>query len=235
MCIRDRQSTGNTLSMGCTGTKPESTGASLPVKNNLSVVNPNSPNTAYQLPTTKNPDYDYMCKLLLLGDSGVGKSALMTRFAEEKFKTSFISTVGIDFKMKTVTINGSRIKIQIWDTAGQERFRTITKTYYRGAHGYVLVYDITNKESFDHVKYWLGEIKKNGNDNVHKVIVGNKSDLEAQRMVQTEEGKKFAEEKNIVFTETSAKDDNNVNEVFMSMTEKFLKVMESLQDQEAKK
>lgn len=111
-----------------------------------------------------------------------------------------------------------------WDTAGQERFRTITKTYYRGAHGYVLVYDITNQESFDHVKYWLGEIKKNGNEEVHKVIVGNKADLEDQRMVKYDEGKAFSDEKNIPFLETSAKDGLNVQDLFMRMTRGYLKL-----------
>jgi len=154
----------------------------------------------------KTTDYDYMCKLLLLGNSTVGKSALMMRFSDDSFKASFISTVGIDFKMKTIVIDGKRVKIQIWDTAGQERFRTITKTYYRGAHGYILVYDITNQESFDNMKYWLGEIKKNGNEGVPKIIVGNKCDLEEQRIVSTEEGSKFAQEKQIPFIETSAKD-----------------------------
>jgi small GTP-binding protein len=170
----------------------------------------------------KNVDYDYMCKLLLLGDSGVGKSALMMRFAEDAFKGTFISTVGIDFKMKTVNIGGKRVKIQIWDTAGQERFRTITKTYYRGAQGYVLVFDITAKDSFDHVKYWLGEIKKNGNDFVPKVLVGNKSDLEDKRMVSKDECQKFAEEKGIPFVEASAKDGNNVQELFITLTERFI-------------
>jgi Ras-related protein Rab-1A len=172
----------------------------------------------------KASDYDYMCKLLLLGDSGVGKSALMMRFADDSFKGSFMSTVGIDFKMKTIQIDGKRVKIQIWDTAGQERFRTITKTYYRGAHGYVLVYDITSAESFEHVKYWLGEIKKNGNEDVHKVIVGNKADLEDQRMVKFDEGKAFSDEKNIPFLETSAKDGLNVQDLFMRMTRGYLKL-----------
>jgi len=111
-----------------------------------------------------------------------------------------------------------------WDTAGQERFRTITKTYYRGAHGYVLVYDITSAESFEHVKYWLGEIRKNGNEDVHKVIVGNKADLEDQRMVKYDEGKAFADEKNIPFLETSAKDGLNVQDLFMRMTRGYLKL-----------
>jgi Ras-related protein Rab-1A len=162
--------------------------------------------------------------LASIGDSGVGKSALMMRFADDSFKGSFMSTVGIDFKMKTIQIDGKRVKIQIWDTAGQERFRTITKTYYRGAHGYVLVYDITSAESFEHVKYWLGEIKKNGNEDVHKVIVGNKADLEDQRMVKFDEGKAFSDEKNIPFLETSAKDGLNVQDLFMRMTRGYLKL-----------
>ncbi|XP_049847934.1 uncharacterized protein LOC126304989 [Schistocerca gregaria] len=171
----------------------------------------------------KPTDYNYMCKLLLLGDSGVGKSALMMRFADGSFKGSFMSTVGIDFKMKTVTIDGKRVKIQIWDTAGQERFRTITKTYYRGANGYILVYDVTNQESFDRVKYWLNEIKKNGNENVYKTIVGNKADLSDQRAVKFEDGENFSKEVNIPFIETSAKDGLNVEGLFTTMTQKFVK------------
>lgn len=170
----------------------------------------------------KITDFDYMCKLLLLGDSGVGKSALMMRFADDSFKRSFMSTVGIDFKMKNITIDGKRVKVQIWDTAGQERFRTITKTYYRGAHGYILVYDVTNEESFGHVKYWLGEIKKNGNENVYKMIVGNKADLSEKRAISFEEGKAFANEVNIPFIETSAKDGLNVEDLFMKMTRSYL-------------
>jgi len=160
--------------------------------------------------------------LLIIGESGVGKTCLLLRFTDDSFTANHLTTIGIDFKIKIINLEEKLIKLQIWDTAGQERFRTITKTYYRGAQGYVLVYDITSKDSFDHVKYWLGEIKKNGNDFVPKVIVGNKSDLEDRRLISTEEGKKFAEEKSIPFMETSAKDGNNVNILFTQLTERFI-------------
>merc|ERR1712159_656276 len=102
-----------------------------------------------------NPEYDYLFKLLLIGDSGVGKSCLLFRFADDTYQESYISTIGVDFKIRTVELEGKTIKLQIWDTAGQERFRTITSSYYRGAHGIIVVYDVTDQESFNNVKTWL--------------------------------------------------------------------------------
>jgi small GTP-binding protein len=179
------------------------------------------PSVIRQEPVT-NDEYDFMCKLLLLGDSGVGKSSLMLRFSDNQFKSTFINTIGVDFKIKNLVIKGKRVKVQIWDTAGQERFRTITKTYYRGAQAYVLVYDITDRNSFDHIKYWLSEIQKHGNEFVPKIIVGNKSDLEEKRAVPSDEGKKFADERSVSFMETSARDGNNVQEMFMKLIEMWL-------------
>ncbi|XP_048491757.1 GTP-binding protein YPTM2 isoform X2 [Beta vulgaris subsp. vulgaris] len=137
-----------------------------------------------------NSEYDYLFKLLLIGDSGVGKSCLLLRFADDSYLDSYISTIGVDFKIRTVDQDGKTIKLQIWDTAGQERFRTITSSYYRGAHGIIVVYDITDQESFNNVKQWLSEIDRYASNNVNKLLVGNKSDLTANRAVSYETAKK---------------------------------------------
>ncbi|CAL4967955.1 unnamed protein product [Urochloa decumbens] len=164
-----------------------------------------------------NPEYDYLFKLLLIGDSGVGKSCLLLRFADDSYLDSYISTIGVDFKIRTVEQDGKTIKLQIWDTAGQERFRTITSSYYRGAHGIIVVYDVTDQESFNNVKQWLNEIDRYASDNVNKLLVGNKSDLTANKVVATETAKAFADEMGIPFMETSAKNAINVEQAFMAM------------------
>ena len=117
--------------------------------------------------------YDLLFKLLLIGDSGVGKTCILFRFSDDTFNTTFISTIGIDFKLKTIHLNGKLIKLQIWDTAGQERFHTITTAYYRGALGVMMVYDVTDKKSFDDIINWLRAIKEHANPNVEKMIIGN--------------------------------------------------------------
>ncbi|XP_040871128.1 ras-related protein RABD2c-like isoform X1 [Glycine max] len=136
-----------------------------------------------------NPEYDYLFKLLLIGDSGVGKSCLLLRFADDSYLDSYISTIGVDFKIRTVEQDGKTIKLQIWDTAGQERFRTITSSYYRGAHGIIVVYDVTDQESFNNVKQWLNEIDRYASENVNKLLVGNKCDLTANKVVSYETAK----------------------------------------------
>ncbi|TKY68917.1 Ras-related protein RABD2a [Spatholobus suberectus] len=160
---------------------------------------------------------DYLFKLLLIGDSGVGKSCLLLRFADDSYIESYISTIGVDFKIRTVEQDGKTIKLQIWDTAGQERFRTITSSYYRGAHGIIIVYDVTDEESFNNVKQWLSEIDRYASDNVNKLLVGNKSDLTANRVVSYDTAKEFADQIGIPFMETSAKDATNVEDAFMAM------------------
>ncbi|KAF3450635.1 hypothetical protein FNV43_RR06724 [Rhamnella rubrinervis] len=160
---------------------------------------------------------DHLFKLLLIGDSGVGKSCLLLRFADDSYIESYISTIGVDFKIRTVEQDGKVIKLQIWDTAGQERFRTITNSYYRGAHGIVIVYDVTDEESFNNVKVWLEEIDKFTTSNVNKLLIGNKSDLTAKRVVPSETAKAFADEIGIPFLETSAKNATNVEQAFMTM------------------
>jgi Ras-related protein Rab-1A len=122
--------------------------------------------------------------LLIIGDSGVGKSCLLLRFADDTYTDSFISTIGVDFKIRTVELEGKIVKLQIWDTAGQERFRTITSSYYRGAHGIIVVYDVTDAESFENVKSWMAEIDRYASDGVSKLLVGNKSDLSGKRAIE---------------------------------------------------
>jgi Ras-related protein Rab-1A len=164
-----------------------------------------------------NPEYDYLFKLLLIGDSGVGKSCLLLRFADDTYTESYISTIGVDFKIRTIELDGKTIKLQIWDTAGQERFRTITSSYYRGAHGIIVVYDVTDKESFDNVKQWLQEIERYACENVNKLLVGNKSDLTTKKVVDYATAKDFADERGIPFLETSAKNASNVEQAFLTM------------------
>jgi len=159
-------------------------------------------------------DYDFLFKLLVIGDSSVGKSSLLLRYADNTFTESFISTIGVDFKIKTIPLDNSNIKLQIWDTAGQERFRTITSSYYRGAHGIIIVYDVTNQDSFRNVQKWLQEIDRYAGDHVHKILVGNKCDMESERRVTTKEAQEFADQLNIILIETSAKTAVNVDNVF---------------------
>jgi len=164
-----------------------------------------------------NPEYDYLFKLLLIGDSGVGKSCLLLRFADDTYTESYISTIGVDFKIRTIELNNKTIKLQIWDTAGQERFRTITSSYYRGAHGIIVVYDVTDQVSFTNVKQWLQEIDRYACENVNKLLVGNKSDLVAKKVVDFNAAKEFADGLGIPFLETSAKNATNVEQAFILM------------------
>ena len=130
---------------------------------------------------------------MLIGNSAVGKSSLLLRFSDNTFSESFLPTIGVDFKIRTFEMNGKTVKLQIWDTAGQERFKTITSSYYKGAQGIILVYDITDRQSFKDVENWLAEVEKHASENVIKLLVGNKCDLESARAVTFEEGKEFAD------------------------------------------
>lgn len=168
-----------------------------------------------------NPDYDYLFKLLLIGDSGVGKSCLLIRFADDTFTESFISTIGVDFKIRTISVGGKVVKLQIWDTAGQERFRTLTTAYYRSAHGIIMVYDVNEKETYLHIDQWLEEVERYACDGVNKVLVGNKCDLLGKRQVEYDVARSFAERLQISFIETSAKDRTNVDNVFYTMAEEL--------------
>jgi Ras-related protein Rab-10 len=165
-----------------------------------------------------NKNYDLLFKLLLIGDSGVGKTCLLFRFSDDAFSTTFISTIGIDFKIKTIELGGKKIKLQIWDTAGQERFHTITTSYYRGAMGIILVYDITNAKSFENISKWLRNISEHATEDVEKLILGNKCDMEDRRVVPRDRGEAIAREHNIPFLETSAKSNINVEKAFLELT-----------------
>lgn len=162
--------------------------------------------------------YDHLIKLLLIGDSAVGKSSLLLRFCDDSFSPSFISTVGIDFKIRTIHMDGKRIKLQIWDTAGQERFRTITTAYYRGAMGILFCYDVTSRVSFDHMHQWVREVLEKAPSDVDKMLVGCKCDLQDQRAVGKRAGMAFAEEHKMQFFEVSAKEATNVEDCFLQLT-----------------
>ena len=147
--------------------------------------------------------YDLLFKLLLIGDSGVGKTCILFRFSDDAFNNTFISTIGIDFKIKTIELRGKKVKLQIWDTAGQERFHTITTSYYRGAMGIMLVYDITNSKSFDNIAKWLRNIQEHANEDVEKMILGNKCDMDDKRVISKERGETIARENGVPFLEVS--------------------------------
>jgi len=170
--------------------------------------------------------YDYLFKLLLIGDSGVGKTCVLFRFSEDAFNATFISTIGIDFKIRTIELDGKKIKLQIWDTAGQERFRTITTAYYRGAMGIMLVYDITNEKSFDNIKNWIRNIEEHASADVEKMILGNKCDMNDRRQVSKERGEQLAIEYGIKFMETSAKASINVEQAFFTLAKDIKMNME---------
>eukprot|EP01097_Dermamoeba_algensis_P006747 TRINITY_DN420_c0_g1_i5.p1 TRINITY_DN420_c0_g1~~TRINITY_DN420_c0_g1_i5.p1 ORF type:complete len:217 (-),score=38.65 TRINITY_DN420_c0_g1_i5:167-817(-) len=161
--------------------------------------------------------YDYLIKLLLIGDSGVGKSCLLLRFSDDSFTPSFITTIGIDFKIRTIELDGKKIKLQIWDTAGQERFRTITTAYYRGAMGILLVYDVTDEKSFGNIRNWIRNIEQHATSDVNKILIGNKCDMVDKKVVDTERGQALANEFGIKFLETSAKNNINVEEAFFTL------------------
>ena len=183
-------------------------------------------------------EYDYLFKVLLLGDSGTGKSSLILRYTDDTFNSSLVSSIGVDFKVKKKEIDGKIIKIQIvsyiseyndsilifnqWDTAGHEKFRAITTSYYRGANAIIIVFDLTEQKSFLHIIEWLKHIEKYAKENVLKFLVGNKSDLVDNRVISKEEADKFAEEHNLPYIETSAKEGVNIDELFDNSINKYL-------------
>jgi Ras-related protein Rab-8A len=173
--------------------------------------------------SNKSAAYDYLIKLLLIGDSGVGKSCLLLRFSDDSFTPSFITTIGIDFKIRTIDLEGKRIKLQIWDTAGQERFRTITTAYYRGAMGILLVYDVTDEKSFNNIRNWIRNIEQHATESVNKILIGNKCDMVEKKVVDSARGKALADEYGIKFLETSAKNSINVEEAFITLAKDIKK------------
>lgn len=172
-------------------------------------------------------DYDYLFKLVLIGDSGVGKSCLLLRFADDAFQESYISTIGVDFRFRTVKVGDKNVKLQIWDTAGQERFRTITSAYYRGADGIIMVYDVTKQESFDHVQDWLNEVNRYSSEDTIKLLIGNQADRVQEKVISKEQGEEFAGKLGISFLETSAKTAFNVEAAFLAIAKQLISLRET--------
>ncbi|TNN87272.1 Ras-related protein Rab-15 [Liparis tanakae] len=166
--------------------------------------------------------YDVLFRLLMLGDSGVGKTCMLRRFTENCFDPSHISTIGVDFKMRTLEVDGIKVRVQIWDTAGQERYQTITKQYYRRAQGVIFVYDITSESSFQHIVKWASDVDEYAPDEVRTILVGNKSDEELRRQVPKDQGSKLAETYGMEFFETSASTSSKISEAFTRVTELVL-------------
>ncbi|ORX71368.1 ras-related protein rab-2-A [Linderina pennispora] len=163
--------------------------------------------------------YAYLFKYIIIGDTGVGKSCLLLQFTDHRFQPAHDLTIGVEFGARLVTVDNKQIKLQIWDTAGQESFRSITRSYYRGAAGALLVYDITRRDTFDHLATWLEDARRHSNANTTIMLIGNKCDLEAKRAVAREEGEAFARENGLYFIETSAKTAINVEEAFAQTAE----------------
>lgn len=166
--------------------------------------------------------YSYLFKYIIIGDTGVGKSCLLLQFTDKRFQPVHDLTIGVEFGARMVTIDSKHIKLQIWDTAGQESFRSITRSYYRGAAGALLVYDITRRDTFKHLSRWLDEARQHSQSNMVIMLIGNKNDLEHRRAVSYEEGKAFAAEHGLIFMETSAKTAYNVEEAFINTAKKIL-------------
>ncbi|KAJ0008908.1 hypothetical protein NQD34_016323 [Periophthalmus magnuspinnatus] len=171
--------------------------------------------------------YDILFRLLMLGDSGVGKTSMLRSFTDSDFESSHISTIGVDFKMKTLEMDGLKVRVQIWDTAGQERYKTITKQYYRRAQGIIFVYDITNYSSFQHISKWVGDVEEFAPHQVQNILVGNKSDEQLNRQVPLELGVKLATSYGMDFFETSASANHNINESFTRATKLVLQAHKS--------
>eukprot|EP00523_Entomoneis_sp_CCMP467_P007422 CAMPEP_0168735814 /NCGR_PEP_ID=MMETSP0724-20121128/9535_1 /TAXON_ID=265536 /ORGANISM="Amphiprora sp., Strain CCMP467" /LENGTH=215 /DNA_ID=CAMNT_0008782985 /DNA_START=29 /DNA_END=676 /DNA_ORIENTATION=- len=173
--------------------------------------------------------YDYLFKVLIIGDASVGKSSMLLRFTDDSFDEHIQSTIGVDFKVKHLQVEDKKVKLTIWDTAGQERFRTLTSSYYRGAHGVVLVYDVTRTDSFENLEQWLKEVEMyspGGGESVVKLLVGNKCDLE--RQVPVERADAWARAQGMLFLEASAKTRLGIRQVFMEVVKKMLENPEIL-------
>ena len=163
--------------------------------------------------------YAYLFKFIIIGDTGVGKSCLLLQFTDKRFRNDHDLTIGVEFGCQILTVKERPLKMQIWDTSGQEKFKSLTRSYYRGASAALLVYDISKRSSFDHVSRWLEEARQNGNPSISIILVGNKTDLELAREVPTSEGQAFAESHGLLFTEASAKSGSNVDSAFRFLLE----------------
>ncbi|GER54972.1 RAB GTPase 11C [Striga asiatica] len=175
----------------------------------------------------RRPDeeYDYLFKVVLIGDSGVGKSNLLSRFTRNEFCLESKSTIGVEFATRTLQVEGRTIKAQIWDTAGQERYRAITSAYYRGALGALLVYDVTKPTTFENVNRWLKELRDHADSNIVIMLIGNKTDLKHLRAVATEDAQGFAEREELSFIETSALEATNVEKAFQNILSEVYRII----------
>ena len=185
--------------------------------------------------STQNPNgYDMIFKIVLIGDTSVGKTNILSKYLTDEFDPESKATVGVEFGTKNFKIENNIVKVQIWDTAGQERYRSITNAYYKGAKGALLVYDITNKKSFDNLDKWISDLKINGDEKISIVLLGNKSDLENQRVISTEEGKNKAELFKFAFMETSALNGNNIERAFDELIKEVYRDNHELFEKQAK-
>jgi Ras-related protein Rab-14 len=171
--------------------------------------------------------YEYIFKYIVIGDMGVGKTCLLHQFTEHRFIPDSPHTIGVEFGTRIVDVMGKKIKLQIWDTAGQERFRAVTRSYYRGASGALLVYDITRRDSFNHLTAWLNDARTLTNPNTIIMLIGNKKDMDDRREVRYEEASAFARENGLIFVETSAKTGENVEEAFIKTAQQ---IFQNIQD-----
>ena len=179
---------------------------------------PDNPNLQGDNNQTNNasPNYQYIFKVILIGDSNTGKTSLINRFVNKTFDEKYLCTIGVDFFMKTIEVDEQTIKLQIWDTAGMEKYKSISSSYYRGSHAAFVIFDLTNKNTFDSITKWIEAYHKSNNPQFQKnvVLIGNKSDLVDNREITRAEAENFAKMKKMVYWETSAKEGNNVEEVF---------------------
>ena len=176
----------------------------------------------YEDNNSKEDNSDIKVKIMLIGDSNVGKTSIIKRYCKNIFSKSHIATVGIDLETKNIKIGKQVINLQLWDTAGQERYRVLSKNYYNNSDAFIIVYDITNSKSFENVTNWILQIKENASENVKSVLLGNKSDLEDKRVINEEKGKKLAKENNINFYETSAENGANIDKAIIDLVEEVL-------------
>jgi len=189
------------------------------------MTSPTSTSSTAPSSPTNDDEYDYLFKVVLIGDSGVGKSNLLSRFTRNEFNLESKSTIGVEFATKSIQADTKTIKAQIWDTAGQERYRAITSAYYRGAVGALLVYDISKRISYENVSRWLKELRDHADQNIVIMLVGNKKDLRHMRQVQTDEAKDFCKQHKLFFIETSALADSNVSTAFETILKEIYRLI----------
>ena len=184
----------------------------------------------------KTTETELVYKILLLGDSEVGKSCFLMRYSDNIFVENYIATIGLDYKLKYVQLDsGETIKVQLWDTAGQDRYRTIAKNYYKGSHGILLLYDVTKENSFENIREWVQDIREEVYEKAIIFLIGNKIDKKDERKITTEQGKTLAEEYNLPFFEASAKSGENVEEIFKNLYQKISEVYVDIQKEKGAK